>query len=200
MACSPTGSGKVWGTVTPRLRALFPSHECCCGLSCWLLSQTAAFALPILEDLSRDPYGVFAVVLTAGRELAQQITEQFDVLGRPMRVRVATVIGGMDFTTQSRKLASTPHIIVATPGRLADHISTGATKLRLSKVKYVVVDEADRMLDASMAPDLDVIFGALPDSARRHTLMFSATMTNNLEKIKALAGECDEGKGGGGGG
>lgn len=100
-----------------------------------MCAQTAAFALPILEHLSRDPFGVFAVVLTAGRELAQQITDQFNAFGRPMHVRVATVIGGMDFTRQARELAAVPHIIVATPGRLADHISSGSTPLRLQRVK-----------------------------------------------------------------
>jgi len=105
--------------------------------TCVPATQTAAFALPVLEHLSRDPYGIFAVVLTAGRELAQQITDQFNAFGRPMNVRVCTVIGGMDFTRQARELAATPHIVVATPGRLADHLSSGASQLKLRHVQCV---------------------------------------------------------------
>ena len=97
LACSKTGSGK-----------------------------TAAFALPILEKLAEDPYGVFAVVLTPTRELALQISEQFKLFGKGVNVRVELITGGMDSTTQSVSLTQLPHIIVATPGRLADLLrSTG---------------------------------------------------------------------------
>ena len=101
MACSKTGSGK-----------------------------TAAFALPILEKLAEDPYGVFAVVLTPTRELALQISEQFKLFGKGVNVRVELITGGMDSTTQSVNLTQLPHIIVATPGRLADLLrSTGRMKI-----------------------------------------------------------------------
>ena len=101
LACSKTGSGK-----------------------------TAAFALPILEKLAEDPYGVFAVVLTPTRELALQISEQFKLFGKGVNVRVELITGGMDSTTQSVNLTQLPHIIVATPGRLADLLrSTGRMKI-----------------------------------------------------------------------
>ena len=87
--------------------------------------KTAAFALPILDRLARDPYGVFAVVLTPTRELAIQISEQFVALGSPVRVRCEVVIGGVSILTQSVALQSSPHIVVATPGRLAAHVAQG---------------------------------------------------------------------------
>ncbi len=78
--------------------------------------KTAAFALPILQKLVEDPYGIFALVLTPTRELAMQITEQVLALGAPL-VRVCTVIGGVDQTRQSVELGQRPHFVVATPGR-----------------------------------------------------------------------------------
>lgn len=160
MGCSPTGSGK-----------------------------TAAFALPILERLAEDPYGINAVVLTPARELAAQIADQFSAFGAGMGVRVCTVIGGMDQATQGRELARRPHVVVATPGRLAHHLKGGSgSPPALNRVRYVVLDEADRLLDASFARDIATIFEALPPSGpRRQTLLFSATMTANLHRLEELA-------------
>ncbi len=81
-----------------------------------------------------------------------------------------------------------PHIIVATPGRLADLLKSGSCPIRLNNVAFVVLDEADRLLDASMAPDLDVILAALPPAGpRRRTLLFSATITKSVSRIDDLA-------------
>ncbi len=86
------------------------------------------------------------------------------------------------------QLAKMPHILVATPGRLAAIIQSGASTLRLSGVKYVVLDEADRLLDTTIAPDLDVILAALPPAGSgRQTLLFSATYSKNVTRAQQIA-------------
>ncbi|KAI8139806.1 P-loop containing nucleoside triphosphate hydrolase protein [Fennellomyces sp. T-0311] len=144
--------------------------------------KTAAFALPILQKLSEDPYGVFALVLTPTRELAFQIAEQFRVLGRGIGLKDCIVVGGMDMTDQAVALAKRPHVIIATPGRLQDHIlhSTGA--VHLSRVKFLVMDEADMLLTPSFAPALGDILPLLPE--KRQTLLFTATMTDSILAIR----------------
>lgn len=84
--------------------------------------KTAAFALPILQKLAENPYGVFALVLTPTRELAFQICDQFKALGAEINLRTAVVVGGMDMTTQAKALMQRPHVVIATPGRLRDHL------------------------------------------------------------------------------
>lgn len=84
--------------------------------------KTAAFALPILQKLWEEPMGLFACVISPTRELAFQISQQFEALGAPIGVRCAVIVGGMDMMSQSVALAKRPHIVVATPGRLNDHL------------------------------------------------------------------------------
>lgn len=135
--------------------------------------KTATFAIPILQRLAKDPFSVFALVLTPTRELAFQIADQFAALGKPMGLRQATIVGGLDFIKQGIELSHRPHMIVATPGRLADHISSGGS-FSLARLKVLVYDEADRLLqNESFANDLRTITAALP--ARRQTLLFTAT-------------------------
>lgn len=99
--------------------------------------KTAAFALPILQKLWEDPKGLFACVLSPTRELAYQISQQFESLGSAMGVRCATIVGGLDMMSQSVALAKRPHIIVATPGRLQDHLEN--TKgFSLRSLKFLV--------------------------------------------------------------
>lgn len=96
--------------------------------------KTAAFALPILQKLWEEPKGLFACVLAPTRELAYQISQQFEALGSAMGVRCAVLIGGMDMPTQQISLAKRPHIVIATPGRLLDHLeSTKGFSLRTLK-------------------------------------------------------------------
>ncbi|KAK9833967.1 hypothetical protein WJX84_002743 [Apatococcus fuscideae] len=92
--------------------------------------KTAAFALPILQKLAEDPFGVFALVLTPTRELAFQLADHFKSLGAGMNIKVAVVVGGLDMRTQSKALADRPHIVISTPGRLLDlfESSTGLAK------------------------------------------------------------------------
>jgi hypothetical protein len=141
--------------------------------------KTAAFLLPIMELLAVDPYGVFAIVLTPTRELAQQIHEQCTAFGKPMNLRSALVIGGLDILTQQLALSRQPHIVIATPGRLAHHITTHQT-LQVEHLRFLVFDEADRLMEDCFAPELQTIDAVLPDHADRQSLFFSATLNDAL--------------------
>eukprot|EP00474_Spongospora_subterranea_P012040 CRZ12498.1 hypothetical protein [Spongospora subterranea] len=145
--------------------------------------KTAAFALPILEILSRDPFGIFAIVLTPARELAIQIAEQFTAIGVSCHLKCSVIIGGMDQIPQTVALNNRPHIIVATPGRLADHIRSNGRDLHLAHLKFLVLDEADRLLEDHFADDLSTITDALPST--RQTLLFSATITNQVRSFSS---------------
>ncbi|GAA6000709.1 hypothetical protein JCM10207_004618 [Rhodosporidiobolus poonsookiae] len=138
--------------------------------------KTIAFALPILQALARDPYGFFAIVLTPTRELAFQISEQFRVLGAAVNAYSAVIVGGMDMMTQAIELKKRPHILIATPGRLVDLIKSNQGEWSLGRVKYLVLDEADRLLTQTFAPELSFIIDQLPQE--RQTLLFTATLTD----------------------
>jgi ATP-dependent RNA helicase DDX49/DBP8 len=147
--------------------------------------KTAAFALPILQHLSQDPYGIFAIVLTPTRELAIQISEQFSALGSAMSVRTALVIGGQNMMEQGAALSRRPHIVIATPGRLRHHLES-ADPPNLGKALYIVLDEADRLLAAGFSSELQVILSKM--HPQRKTLLFSATLTASLTELEKLAG------------
>ncbi|OWB55990.1 hypothetical protein B5S28_g1880 [[Candida] boidinii] len=143
--------------------------------------KTAAFALPILQALwdAQTPY--FACVLAPTRELAYQIRETFDALGSNMGLRCSTIVGGMDMMEQAKELMRKPHVIVATPGRLMDHLEhTKGFSLRA--LKFLVMDEADRLLDMEFGPALDKILQIIP--RERTTYLFSATLTSKIEKLQ----------------
>ncbi|KAK9766510.1 putative RNA helicase [Basidiobolus ranarum] len=144
--------------------------------------KTAAFALPILQKLSEDPYGVFGLVLTPTRELAFQISEQFEVLGKGINLKVCVCVGGMDMMHQALQLARRPHIVIATPGRLADHMLSSANTNHFKRLRFLVMDEADRLLDPTFKPDLDTIFENI--NKKRQTLLYTATMTEDILKMK----------------
>ena len=144
--------------------------------------KTAAFALPILHSLSMDPYGPFAVILTPTRELAFQIADQMNIFGTFTGVRCAVIDGGMDMLEQKMKLQQQPHIIIATPGRLHDHLMHPDAP-NLSLVKFLVLDEADRLLEQSFKSDLTFVLGKLPPAENRQTLYFTATLTEELNQV-----------------
>ena len=122
----------------------------CVGIAKTGQGKTLAFAVPILQQLAVDPYGVFAVVLTPTRELAAQIGDSFRSLGRAgMNLREVVVTGGRDTIKQSLDLERRPHVVIATPGRLADHIRTNST-FSLARVRHLVLDEADRLLEGTL--------------------------------------------------
>ncbi|PVU97255.1 hypothetical protein BB561_000679 [Smittium simulii] len=140
--------------------------------------KTAAFALPILHKLAQDPYGVFALVLSPTRELAIQIGEQFTVFGKSINLKISVIVGGLDMVDQALSLNARPHIVIATPGRLADHIKSNSDVINFNKVKFLVLDEADRLLTDSFAPDMSVILEKLPKE--KQTLMFTATISESI--------------------
>lgn len=143
--------------------------------------KTGAFALPILQALLENPQRYFAVILTPTRELAYQISEQFEALGASIGVKCCVIVGGMDMVSQALQLARKPHIIIATPGRLVDHLEN--TKgFNLKAVKYLVMDEADRILNLDFEVELDKILKVLP--RERRTFLFSATMTKKVKKLE----------------
>lgn len=143
--------------------------------------KTAAFALPILHRLMEDPQPYYACVLAPTRELAVQISEQFEALGSVIGVKCAIVVGGVDMMAQAIVLSRKPHIIVATPGRLIDHLEN--TKgFSLAKLKYLVLDEADRLLDMDFGPEIDKLLKVIP--RERNTFLFSATMTTKVAKLQ----------------
>ncbi|KAJ7287592.1 P-loop containing nucleoside triphosphate hydrolase protein [Mycena rebaudengoi] len=143
--------------------------------------KTAAFALPILQKLWDDPKGLFACVLAPTRELAFQISQQFESLGSSMGVRSAVIVGGVETIAQSVALAKRPHIVVATPGRLLWHLEN--TKgFSLKGIKFLVLDEADRLLDMDFGPVIDRILKLVP--TERTTYLFSATMTSKVAKLQ----------------
>ena len=149
--------------------------------------KTAAFALPTLQRLSADPYGVYALVLTPTRELALQIGEQFVALAAGFALRCTVAIGGEDFGRQAAELARRPHILVATPGRLREQLwAHEAAREALRRTAVLVLDEADRLLEPSFEPELEAVLACLP--RRRQTLLFSATLTPAVEQLQRVGG------------
>ncbi|HEX6040320.1 DEAD/DEAH box helicase [Longimicrobium sp.] len=135
--------------------------------------KTAAFAIPILQRLAVKPRGTTrALVLSPTRELAAQIHEQFVALGKHTGVRSAAVFGGVGMKPQEEAFRRGVDVIIATPGRLLDHLQYDYA--RLSSVEILVLDEADRMLDMGFLPDIRRVLKHVP--AQRQTLFFSATM------------------------
>ncbi len=154
--------------------------------------KTAAFALPILQRLDGDhalkrrdgrkshARNIRALVLAPTRELAQQIADSFSTYGRFSNLKHTVIYGGVNKNPQIRALRSGVDILVATPGRLLDHMSTGVVKL--DSIEVLILDEADRMLDMGFMPDIRRLLKKIP--SQRQTLLLSATMP---PPIRALA-------------
>jgi ATP-dependent RNA helicase RhlE len=151
--------------------------------------KTAAFSLPLLqrmlkhENASTSParHPVRALVLLPTRELADQVAQQVKMYAKYTNLRSAVVFGGMDMKPQTIELKKGVEVLVATPGRLLDHIE--AKNAVLNQVEYVVLDEADRMLDIGFLPDLQRILSYLPK--QRTTLLFSATFSPEIKRLAA---------------
>jgi len=151
--------------------------------------KTAAFSLPLLqrmlkhENTSTSParHPVRALVLLPTRELADQVAQQVKLYAKYTQLRCAVVFGGMDMKPQTAELKRGVEVLVATPGRLLDHIE--AKTAVLNQVEYVVLDEADRMLDIGFLPDLQRILSYLPK--QRTTLLFSATFSPEIKRLAA---------------
>ncbi|KAG0497581.1 hypothetical protein HPP92_002272 [Vanilla planifolia] len=156
--------------------------------------KTGAFALPIIQALLDNPQPFFACILSPTRfvdyitsctvflkELAIQISQQFEALGSAIGLKCSVLVGGIDMMAQAVSLAKRPHIVVGTPGRLLDHLSnTKGFSLRM--LKYLVLDEADRLLNMDFEKAIDDILKAIPRD--RRTYLFSATMTKKVGKLQ----------------
>ncbi|MBK8870967.1 MAG: DEAD/DEAH box helicase [Elusimicrobia bacterium] len=146
--------------------------------------KTVAFALPILQRLlASDPGGLRALVLVPTRELAVQVERTFKDLGRFTSFKTAVVIGGVSHSGQTRSVQGGATVLVATPGRLLDHLRQGNFSLKY--IEQLVLDEADRMLDMGFLPEIKAIIQQMP--ADRQTQLFSATLHANVESIAAFA-------------
>ncbi|MCX6866320.1 MAG: DEAD/DEAH box helicase, partial [Verrucomicrobia bacterium] len=146
--------------------------------------KTAAFVLPMLHRLSQchrqgQLRGIKALILAPTRELAVQIVDNIRACGQHLPIRTAAIYGGVDDAAQIKALHKGVHIIVATPGRLLDLL--GRHKLDFNLLEILVLDEADRMLHMGFRPDIETIVGTLPK--RRQTLMFSATLSKEIESL-----------------
>ena len=148
--------------------------------------KTAAFALPILQLLAADPYGIFGMCLTPTRELATQIADQFVAFSAGMTLRCQVILGGEDIRSQAAALVSRPHIVVATPGRLMEHFMYDDELAKcFSKLRCLVLDEADRLLDPGFESELRIIMHNLP-TEKRQTLLFSATITRSIAALQEV--------------
>ncbi|MGI8846901.1 MAG: DEAD/DEAH box helicase [Candidatus Dormibacteria bacterium] len=143
--------------------------------------KTAAFGIPIIERIDPRQGPIQALILCPTRELAVQVHEEISRLGARHDVSSLAIFGGDSIGRQLQELRSGPHIIVATPGRLADHLQRRS--LTLDRVRYVVLDEADRMLDMGFAPDVERILRQCPKD--RQTMLFSATMPEWVKRLAA---------------
>ena len=141
--------------------------------------KTAAFGLPILSKLGTHAPGPRALVMEPTRELAAQVETAIRDYARFTNLKVTVVYGGVGYGKQTDELRAGADIVVATPGRLLDHLERGT--LRLDKIQYLVLDEADRMLDMGFLPDVRRIVDRCP--RQRHTSLFSATIPPQIETL-----------------
>ena len=144
--------------------------------------KTASFTLPMISALAKGRARARmprSLILCPTRELAAQVSENFEVYGKYHKLSMALLIGGVNFKDQDRLIDRGVDVLIATPGRLLDHFERG--KLMLTGIQVMVVDEADRMLDMGFIPDIERIFGLTPFT--RQTLFFSATMPPEITRI-----------------
>jgi len=150
------------------------------GLAQTGTGKTAAFVLPILQRLRQGTQGhVRALIISPTRELAEQICEVINELGRETGIKGVAIYGGVSMEQQNRGLRNGAEIVVACPGRLLDHLWKGT--IRLSGLEILVIDEADRMLDMGFLPDIHNILACIMN--KRQTLLFSATMPADIRRL-----------------
>jgi len=146
--------------------------------------KTAAFALPILQQIHNHPKKAVAgrpraLILTPTRELAEQLTETINRYSQFMPVTVKALYGGVKISAQEKKLKAGIDIVVATPGRMLEHMDNNS--IDLGNIEFVVLDEADRMLDMGFIADVKAVLKTAPK--KRQTLLFSATMSEAVKKL-----------------
>ena len=148
--------------------------------------KTAGFTLPLLQRLSENPNTsarrpIRALVLTPTRELAAQVGESMEIYGRHLPLRSTVIFGGVKINPQKDKLRQGVDILVATPGRLLDHISQRTVDL--SQIEILVLDEADRMLDMGFVNDIRKLLALMPANGVRQNLLFSATFSREIKQL-----------------
>jgi ATP-dependent RNA helicase RhlE len=141
--------------------------------------KTLAFGIPMIQRIAQSGGKKKGLVILPTRELALQVDETLRKIGGSLGLRTAIFIGGESMQRQLKLLRNNPHVIIATPGRLLDHMDNG--RLNLSQVAVLVLDEADRMLDMGFAPQIKKILEKVPKE--RQTMLFSATMPDDIVKI-----------------
>ena len=174
-------------TPTPIQAACIPlllQNRDLMGLAQTGTGKTAAFALPLIQQFSEQPRKplarqVRALILSPTRELAAQIHDNICAYAKELNLSTAVIFGGVGYAPQFKKLAGGLDILVATPGRLIDHLERQTVSLRA--VETLILDEADHMLDMGFAPALKKIVSKIPQE--RHTQMFSATMPDNIRQL-----------------
>ena len=144
--------------------------------------KTASFVIPTVERF-KNKNGTYVLALAPTREIAQQTGEVFSNFAKPFGMKVVVCIGGASLNEEKEALASSPHIIVATPGRLCDHLERG--NVWLDFIQCLIFDEADRMLEMGFAKQIDLITEQIPKE--RQTLMLSATFAPPVEKLARKA-------------
>ena len=140
--------------------------------------KTAAFGIPMLENISNGG-GIQGLIIAPTRELAIQITNELRKVGKYTKTKIATVYGGQGIGIQLDALRRKPEVIVATPGRLIDHLNQGT--IRTNEIRYVVLDEADVMLDMGFIEDIEYVLERIPDN--RITSLWSATMPTDIIRL-----------------
>lgn len=143
--------------------------------------KTAAYGIPVLEKILAAPESteLQAIILSPTRELAMQVAEEINHLAQFTSIQALPIYGGQDIERQLRRLRKNPQIVVATPGRLIDHMKRGT--IRLNAISSIVLDEADEMLDMGFIDDINLIMSATPET--RQTLLFSATMPKPIQTL-----------------
>lgn len=147
--------------------------------------KTAAFTLPLLEKMSQKPNKkgqksyIKALILAPTRELALQVSENIQTYSKYLSLKTAVIFGGVGISPQKASLRKGVDIVIATPGRLLDHMSQKT--IDLSRVEFLVLDEADRMLDMGFIHDIKKVVASIPN--KRQTLLFSATFSPEIKKL-----------------
>ncbi|PFH31661.1 DEAD/DEAH box helicase domain-containing protein [Besnoitia besnoiti] len=164
-----------------------------CGLAPTGSGKTLGYCWPLLQRIGRgDGHAFMGLVLLPARELAIQVLDQFRIYGVQLGVRVCLLLGGRDLVEEGKLLNQCPHIVVATPGRLSDHVQNDPERMkkRLSAVDVLVLDEADRLLSDEFEDDLKTILACVPTSSQgRQTLLFSATVSPALLALQRRFGD-----------
>lgn len=155
------------------------------GMSQTGTGKTAAFALPILQTLARDMFGIYALIVTPTRELAHQIKKHFEILAGDIPLRIALIVGGLDYLAQAQILESKPHIVIGTPGRIEACMRLNGKDNYFKKLKYLVFDEADRILDMEFSLDVELILKCC--NPKRQTLLYSATLNEKVQNLAQMS-------------